>query len=408
MLVQRAEQQVIRKSHPMWSVIDDMCLKSKNLYNYANYIVRQEFIKNGNYINYYAMNKELKTHDPYKECMSQPANCTLRLLDKNWKSYFSAIKDWKKNPDKYLGMPKLPKYLKKDGRFNWMIPNNTCHYNGDGTIHFGIRKLQGVVWKSRCLGRLIQIRFVPRGENVIMEVVYEIEISDEEKRESNSVASIDLGVDNIATVTNNIGLQPFIINGKPLKSMNQFYNKRLAEEKSELKKRHNKDWSKKLETMSFKRFNRIKNYMHNASSYIIKWCLENNIDTLIIGKNKEWKQEASMHKVQNQQFIMIPYEMLIKQLAYKCQSNGITFITTEESYTSGTSFLDNEEPCKENYNKERRVKRGLFQSNDGTLINSDVNGSLQIMKKVIPNAFERYGIEAYLTPVVINVTEYMA
>lgn len=148
--------------------------------------------------------------------------------------------------------------------------------------------------------------------------------------------------------------------------------------------------------------------MHNSSSYIIKWCLENNIDTLIIGKNKEWKQEASMHKVQNQQFIMIPYEMLIQQLEYKCESNGITFITTEESYTSGTSFLDNEEPCKENYNKERRIKRGLFQSNNGILINSDVNGSLQIMKKVIPNACERYGIEANLTPVVINVTEYVA
>lgn len=406
MLVQRVEQQVIRKSHPKWKVIDEMCFKSKDLYNYANYMIRQEFINNGNYISYYDMNKELKTHQQYKDCMSQPANCTLRLLDKNWKSYFAAIKDWKKNKDKYLGMPKLPKYLKKDGRFSWMIPNNSCFYNDNETMHFKLRILQGVEWKSRCLGRLIQVRFVPKAENYIMEVVYEIEIPDEQNGEYINVASIDLGVDNLATVTNNIGIQPFIINGKPLKSMNQFYNKRIADEKSELKKRHNKDWSKKLDTISFKRQNRIKNYMHNASSYIIKWCLENNIDTLIIGINREWKQESPMHKKTNQQFIMIPYDMLIGQLEYKCKDNGINFVTTEESYTSGTSFLDNEIPCKENYHKERRIVRGLFQSENGTLINSDVNGSLQIMKKVIPNAFERYGTEVYLTPMVINVVKF--
>ena len=401
--VQRAEQIIIRKSHPKFKVIDQQCFHSKNLYNEANYIIRQEFIENGKYLNYYDMNKDLKTNENYKLTFSQPANCTLRLLDKNWKSYFRAIKDWKQHPEKYLGMPKLPKYLKKDGRFPWMIPNNQLVYDYEkGTIYIRNRLLNDYEWKCRCLGRIIQVRFIPRGSCYVMEIVYETEIPDV-KTESNRIASIDLGVDNLVTMTNNIGLNPIIINGNGIKSINQYYNKRLAKEKSLLKIRHGKDWSKKLDAITFKRYQRIKNYMHNTSSYIVKWCIENEIDTLVVGKNKEWKQNASMSKGSNQKFVDIPYQMLLQQLKYKCENVGIKYIETEESYSSGTSFLDGEEPIKQNYDKSRRIERGLFKSNSGLLINSDVNGSLQIMMKVFPNAFnERYGIEAFLTPIVIN------
>ena len=404
--VQRAEQIIIRKDHQKYKLIDEMCYNSKNLYNEANYMIRQEFIANKNYLNYYDMNKEFKTHENYKACFSQPANCTLRLLDKNWKSYFRAIKDWKKNPEKYLGMPKLPKYLKKDGRYPWMIPNNSCLYDKEnGELYFRLNILKGYRFKCRCLGRLIQVRFIPRGSCYVMEIVYETEIPDT-KTESNRIASIDLGVDNLVTMTNNIGLNPIIINGKGIKSINQYYNKRIAKEKSLLKIRHSKDWSKKLDGITFKRYQRIKNYMHNASSYIVKWCAENDIDTLVVGKNKEWKQNASMSKGSNQKFVDIPYQMLLQQLKYKCENAGIKYIETEESYSSGTSFLDEEEPIKQNYDKSRRIERGLFKSNSGLLINSDVNGSLQIMMKVFPNAFnERYGIEAFLTPIVINAAQ---
>lgn len=382
-----------------------MCFRSKNLYNEANYIIRQSFIEDGKYINYYDMNKELKTHENYKLCMSQPANCTLRLLDKNWKAYFIAIKDWKKHPDKYLGMPKLPKYLKKDGRFPWMIPNNSCLYNYEkGEVYFRLNILKGYSFKCRCIGRLIQVKFIPRGTCYVMEIIYETEVPDT-KTENNRIASIDLGVDNLATMTNNIGLNPIIINGKGIKSINQYYNKRLAKEKSLLKIRHGKDWSKKLDAITFKRYQRIKNYIHNASAYVVKWCTENNIDTLVVGKNKEWKQNTSMSKGSNQKFVDIPYQMLLQQLKYKCENVGINYIETEESYSSGTSFLDNEDPTEQNYNISRRIKRGLFKTNNGILVNSDVNGSLQIMMKVFPNAFNgRYGIEGVLTPLIINAT----
>lgn len=401
--VQRIEQIIIRKNHPKFKIIDQQCFHSKNLYNEANYEIRQKFIKDGEYISYKDMNFEFKTHENYKLTFSQPANCTLRVLDKNWKSYFRAIKDWKKNPSKYLGMPKLPKYLKRDGRFPWMIPNNQLIYNYEkGTVYIRNRLLNDYEWKCRCLGRIIQVRFIPRGSCYVMEIVYETEIP-EVKVESNRIASIDLGVDNLVTMTNNIGLNPIIINGKGIKSINQYYNKRLVKEKSLLKIRHGKDWSKKLDSITFKRYQRIKNYMHNSSAYVIKWCVENNIDTLVVGKNKEWKQNTDMSKQSNQKFVSIPYQMLLQQLQYKCENVGIKYIETEESYSSGTSFLDREEPIKQNYDKSRRVERGLFRSNSGLRINSDVNGSLQIMMKVFPNAFnERYGIEGVLTPIVIN------
>ena len=129
MKVQRCEQIIIKKSHPKFKIIDEMCFHSKNLYNEANYVIRQKFIESGEYIPYKDMNLEFKTHENYKLTFSQPANCTLRLLDKNWKSYFASIKDWKEHPNKYLGMPKLPKYLPKYGRFSWMIQNNQLVYD---------------------------------------------------------------------------------------------------------------------------------------------------------------------------------------------------------------------------------------------------------------------------------------
>ena len=165
--------------------------------------------------------------------------------------------------------------------------------------------------------------------------------------------------------------------------------------------RNKRYWSNRLDTLNFKRSNRVKNFIHNASRYIVNWCIKNQVDTLVCGYNKEWKQECKMSNTSTQKFVYLPYDMLIKQLEYKCQEVRIKFITTEENYTSGTSFLDNELPIKENYNKSRRIKRGLFQSSKG-LINSDINGSLQIMKKVFPDAF-CYGIEGDLTPTIINV-----
>jgi len=328
------------------------------------------------------------------------------MVDRAWKSYFKGIKEWKKNPAKFLGMPRLPGYKKPDGRYVWSIKNNCCYIKEDGELYFRVKRLHGFKWTTQAKGRLICVRFVPMGTNYKMEVVTEIEIPDVQAFDSERVCSIDLGVNNFVTLTNNIGKQPIIINGKGIKSYNQFYNKQRGKLQSDLMIRNGKHWSNKLEGITFKRSNVIKNFMHNSSKLIIDYCVLNNIDTLVCGKNKKWKVKNKLENGNGQSFSFIPYNMFVDQITYKCENVGIKFIITEESYTSGTSFLDGEIPCKENYDKGRRIKRGLFDTGR-ELINADVNGSLQIMRKVFSNAIG-YEIEGFLNPVIINAVKFTA
>ena len=398
MKVNRVEQQIIRENNPIYKIADQYCFYSKNVYNAANYIIRQEFINNKNKLSAYDVQKIMQSMDCYKECGSQAAQKTIQLLDKAWKSYFVAIKDWKKNPDKYLGMPKLPKYLPKDGRQVFMLKNIQCSLK-DGMFRISFKPFGGYTVRTHADGKLMQCRFVPKSDYYVLEIVYEIEVPDTVE-ERIRICSIDLGVENFITMTNNIGLQPIVIKGGAIKSVNQFYNKRKAELQSQLKKETGKDWSNKLQKLTDKRYEKIKYLMHCASKKVVDYCVENDIDTLIIGLNKKWKQENE----NKQNFTYIPFDMFINQIKSKCEEHGVEVVITEESYTSGTSFLDNEQPIKENYNKERRVHRGLFISNSGKTINADVNGSYQIMKKVVPDVFDE-GIEGVGShPIRLNIT----
>lgn len=327
----------------------------------------------------------------------------MKLLDQNWKSFFKAIKDWGKNKEKYLGKPRLPKYKKKDGRYILIIDNIKFSIV-DGYLRFSWSKLKPLnnKFRTNVNGELMQVKFIPKKSHYIMEIVYEID-TPEIVTESKNIIGIDLGVDNFATVSNNTGLKPFIVNGKIIKSINQYYNKKKAEYQSNLKTKNNKNWSNKLQRLTDKRNNKVSDYMHKVSKHIIKWCVSNKIDTIIIGINNGWKQKSNMSKQTNQKFISIPFENFINKLKYKAENVGINLIETEESYTSGTSFLDGETPCKENYDKSRRIHRGLFQSNNDIKINADLNGAYQIIKKVFPNAFTK-GIEGVgLHPVRVNI-----
>ena len=160
------------------------------------------------------------------------------------------------------------------------------------------------------------------------------------------------------------------------------------------------NYTSRLSRLTEKRDAKIEDYMHKASRYIVNYCTNNRIHTIVIGKNREWKQGSSLSKKQNQHFVQIPFAKLIEMIEYKAAEKGITVILTEESYTSGTSFIDQEEPVKENYNKSRRVHRGLFISNKGTCINADLNGAYQILRKAFPIKWD--GGWA-LHPVVVNM-----
>ena len=424
MKVSRVEQHRIKKSKKnnkddkLFKIIDDLCWKSKNLYNYGNYIIRQEFIEtskqkeqglieDARWIQYNELFQLCKESDCYKCIGSNVGQATLRKLDKNWKSFFAAIKDYSKNPSKYLGRPKLPKYLpKEDGRFELGLDNIKFKIV-DGYIYFSWTplKIMNNIFRTKIPNdsKLVQLRFVPKGNEYIMEVVYQIEVPETKDIESQSIAAIDLGVDNLMTITTNCSVSPIIINGKPLKSINQYYNKKISEMRSALKLRNDSDWSNEMQRFTTKWNNQVNDYIQKSTKMVIDFCKDNNIDTLVCGYNSGWKQETYMGKRVNQKFVSIPYLSIVQRLEYKCENEGIKFIKTNESYTSGTSFLDGEEPIEKNYNKDRRIHRGLFQSEKGEYINADVNGSYQIMKKVFPKAFANGIVDAGSHPVVVNI-----
>ena len=195
------------------------------------------------------------------------------------------------------------------------------------------------------------------------------------KSNNNRYSSIDLGVNNLATVTSNV-VKPYIINGKPIKSINQYYNKETAICRSNNNK-------KRQRRLSLKRENKIKDYFHKSSSYIVNQLVSDSINTLIIGYNKDWKQDTNMGKINNQKFVFIPHSKFVTMLQYKCRLKGINVLLTEESYTSKSSFLDRDPLKKSESYGGKRICRGLYRTKNGTLINSDVNGALNILRKEV-------------------------
>ena len=400
----RVERHKIDKRHPYFDLLDEFCFKSKNLYNFANYHIRQSFIKNeGKYINYYEMDKLLKTADKdfdYRNMPSaQSSQQCLRLLDKNWKSFFTGVKDWSKNKDKYTGKPNLPRYLDKNGRNLLILTNSDCKIRNSVVVF--PKKFKGFSIRTK-VDNIQQVRILPRNNFILIEVVYRMEVSTS-LTDNDRYLGIDIGLDNLATITNNFGNESVIMNGKHIKSINQYYNKKLSKQRSIAKRMNSSNWTKEMNKLTIKRNNMIDDKLHKASKSIIDYALSCEANTIVIGNNKDWKRESSMSKKVNQKFIGIPHQRFIQMIQYKAENVGINVVLTEESYTSGTSFLDNEMPSKQNYNKSRRIHRGLFVSNDGKKINADVNGSLQIIKKVFPNAFSN-GIEGVgLHPVRVTI-----
>lgn len=401
---------MIKTSNPYYSLLCDYTHKAKNLYNHANYLIRQEFFTNNKWLRYGELDKILRddlVYDDYRQMPSaQSAQQLLRLVDKVWVSFFRSIKDWSKNPGKYLGKPKVPKYKSKDGKYVLVLTSQDVKIN-NGLLKFP-RKFDGFEVKPRFveLSNFVdfkQVRIVPNYNSLCVELVYTVEIPDNNLGGNGCYLGIDIGLDNLATVVNNKGCEPFVINGKGLKSINKYYNKQMSYYRRISKKVNNKDYTNRLARLTEKRNLKVNDYLHKASRRIIDYAIENNYNTVVIGNNKNWKQNSPLSKVVNQSFVGLPHAKLIALLQYKAQDVGLNVVLTEESYTSGTSFLDDELPVKANYDKKRRVSRGLFKSNKGIKINADVNGAYQILRKVFPKV-KSDGVEGVaLHPVKVNI-----
>lgn len=335
-------------------------------------------------------------------CYSPPkvAQQTLRNVSSIWKSYFALIKS--KQQDN-VGEPKF--LNKTKGRFVATFTNQAISkkvYNKSHKIKLSQCNIEFYT-KIDSFDKIACVRIVPCLDSYTIEVVYNID--DVKQLKSNrSYFYIDLGINNLATVTcNKHKYKPFVINGKPLKSINQYYNKKLAYYKSKLAQ-NNKKTSHRLRKLVNKRNNKITDYLHKASSLIVKKMCEEDVRCLIVGKNDNWKQEVNIGKANNQNFVNIPHSRFVDMLSYKCEKVGISVKTVEESYTSKCSFLDNESIEKHEKYVGKRIKRGLFKSSNGQLINADVNGSYNIMRKAVPNVFKANGIEGVVVhPLIITI-----
>lgn len=386
------ERHIIKSSHKYYKEIDNLCFLAKNLFNAANYTVKQSFIKENKYLNYAANYHLVKSSIDYKALPAKVSCQIIRLVDRNWASYFAAIKEFKLNPSKFTGVPSVPKYKDKvKGRCVVLYPKQAISKR---TLKKGLLQPSGTnIFISTAITKEVEeIRLVPRNGFYVVEAVYTV--PDTKLVDFKGIAAIDLGLTNLGTVTTNIKrLTPLIINGNPLKSINQFYNKQKAVLQSELQKQNPKRFiSNRLNKLTAIRNNKVDTYLHQASRTIIKYLLQNQIGTLVIGNNTQWKTNINIGKKNNQNFVQIPHTKFIKQLTYKAQLLGITVIITEESYTSKASFLDQDLIPKYKKGQKhafsgKRVKRGLYKSANGTLINADVNGSLNILRKAIPNVF---------------------
>ncbi len=320
----------------------------------------------------------MKTHGVYK---AMPyATCSQICIQekcREWKSFYKSKKEYNKNPDKFLGAPRRPGYLDPmKGRGALVITSQNFSITEDGLITMpGF--LRGIKIKAKHRPvRQIRIRTDTNSTRIMLMYEQESEIP----CASGSIMGIDLGVDNLATASLSSGGAPVIINGRPVKSINRYYNKRKARLQEVAKKSNRLHITNRMERLTAKRNNKVKDYLHKASRRVIEIARMNGVSHIVIGNNRGWKQKAELGKRTNQTFVSIPYRMLIDMIRYKADLAGIRVCVVKESYTSGTSYLDGEIPDKASYNISRRIKRGLFKSNKGTLINADVNAAYQIIK----------------------------
>ncbi len=411
------ERHLISREHTFWKEIDNLAFRSKNLYNLANYHCRQQFFQTGRSISLTDLYHKVKATVAYHALPTKVSKQIIRKLTQNWTGYFEAVKAYGIEPSKFLAAPRIPRYKHKTRGRNILIYPETAYckrtLRNIGQIKLSMCNIQFPT--SVTVDNIFEVRIVPSVNCYVIEVVYALCDRHKPKLNRDLVAGIDLGVNNLAAVTaNKKGFQPFVINGLPLKSINQGYNKRRSQLQSilERKSQGKKKSSRQLDRLTFRRNCQVENYLHHTSRLIVDRLVAVGVGTLVIGKNDCWKQSANMGRKSNQEFVQIPHAKLIEKLTYKAQLVGIQVIVTEESYTSKASALDLDElpiydpsnQIKPSFSGRRLTKkRGLYKSLNGSIVSSDCNGSLNIIRKVIPNAFSAEGIEvSAVIPVRLN------
>ena len=340
--VQLVEQHCISKSDPRYAIIDEVAFKSKNLYNAANYEYRQAFFHEGKYLTYNEVQKRMQSHEAYKALPAKVSQQILMVLDNNWKGFKEGLKAYYEDPSKFQERPRPPKYKHKTEGRNILIYTLQALQGGQSKKGIqGTIKPSGLPLRIKTQQQAInQVRIIPRNGHYVVEVVYSKKPVQAQVDPSFCVA-IDLGVTNLAAITSNrVGFIPRLVNGRTLKSINQWYNKRMKELKRCLPKEDRDRTTKQMEQITTHRNRQVNHYLHAASKAIIDFLVQEGVGTIIVGKNPFWKQEAGMGRRNNQNFVQIPHARFIDMLTYKAELVGIKVGVQEESYTSKASFLD--------------------------------------------------------------------
>lgn len=379
---------------------EDICFKSGLLYNYVLYNVRQG-IFNEEYLKEYEFSTKLFKENQF-DFRNLPTAISQQVVTQvfsNTKGWIKAKKEFEKNPSKFRSKPKLPNYKKGKKQNMVVFATNACRVK-DGYIYF-VKNIIHPIKTKIGDSKLCQVRIIPQATCYVVEVIYE-------KKEQNlnlnkdNVLSIDLGLNNLCSCISNVGLIPFIVNGRIMKSFNQWYNKRKAKLMSFA---GDKGTSKRLRQLNNYRNFWIEDHIHKVSRFVINYCVDNNIGSLVVGLNKGWKQEINLGKKTNQKFVEIPFSRLIDKISYKCKLVGISFYLSEESYTSKVDHLAFEGLEKHDVYLGKRKKRGLFQSSVNKLINADINGAIGIGRKVFGDSYASRIIDSGLAfnPIRVNI-----
>jgi putative transposase len=407
--VQLVEQHCIGKHDPRYSVIDEAAFKSKNLYNAALYEMRQAFIHHGVYLSYEEMDTRMQPHEAYKALPAKVSQHVLKQLADAWKAFREAKAAYEEDPSTFTGRPRLPKYKHKTEGRNLLVYTMQAVSRGKRSLQRGIIKpsmLPIEVKTQQDPKQIDQVRIIPRNGHYVVEVIYSRKPV-QANVDPDFCVAIDLGVTNLAAITaNREGFIPRLVNGRTLKAMNQWYNKRMKELKLCLPKEERERVTRQMEQLTTTRNRQVNHYLHAASKGIIDFLVKEGVGTIIVGKNPLWKQEVGMGRKNNQNFVSIPHARFIDMLTYKASLVGIQVEVQEESYTSQASFLDLDpvptykpnDDTEYTFSGKRIGRRNrLYRAKDGKIICADVNGSYNILRKRRPDAFSKAkGVAGYV------------
>lgn len=402
-------QQTEQRHEADLSILRAMCYHCARLYNVGLYSVRQHYFATQKYLSYGQNFHECQDNENYQILLSDCGQQVLRLVDRDMQSFFRLL--ILKQSGRYSERVRLPRYKKSESLMICPIQGRSCRIQKNGMVAIGLtkefREKYGIVDRRflltipkhlRGIKDFKEIRIIPQfgGKQFSIEFIYE-QPKTFQQASGNGYMSIDLGVTNFAacTVFSNGDARQFLIDGRRLKNINHYYNKKTAALKSEYDKQGIKDATSRMMKLTNGRNNRITDYFNKSVSMIIRECLANGVTTLVIGYNKEQKQDVNIGRVNNQNLQYIPYYRFREKLKYQCELHGISYCPQEESYTSKASALDGDYLPKFGEDGEHtfsgtRKHRGLYISSDGSVLNADINGSVNILRKYFKERKENW------------------